>query len=538
MFRRILGYIFILLSITAFYQCARKGTPTGGPKDVTPPVLLRAEPENMSTNFEGKKIRLYFDELVKLEKVQEQLIVSPPLKYQPLLSPQGGANKFVEIVVQDTLKENTTYTINFGQSIVDNNEGNPNPFLTYVFSTGDYIDSLELQGVVKDAFNKEADDFISVMLYSIDSSYTDSTVYKRPPNYITNTLDSTIIFNLKNLKEGIYALFAIKDQTKNNVFDQNTDKIGFIKDTVRLPTDSIYLINLFREVPDYGIAVPTYAAKNKISFGYYGDGKDIELNTISPIPDTVKTKILKERDKDTLNFWFTPYDMDSLLFTVKNERLKLIDTFKVKSRKVGIDSLKLTPSRTGTLNFGERFSLLANTPIESLDTTKIEVFKQDTLQVIHTAVLDSLENQVNIEFKVDANEKYKVQMIPGAIVDFFGTTNDSINFNLNTKSYADYGNLSVNLTGESIEYPVILELTNEKGEVQRTQIATEPKVFEFNHISPGKYLIRAIFDTNNNGQWDTGNYLKRIQPEKVSYYPTTIEMRANWIENITFTILN
>ncbi|TLF46724.1 Ig-like domain-containing protein [Maribacter aurantiacus] len=538
MFRRILGYIFILLSITAFYQCARKGTPTGGPKDVTPPVLLRAVPENMSTNFEGKKIRLYFDELVKLEKVQEQLIVSPPLKYQPLLSPQGGANKFVEIVIQDTLKENTTYTINFGQSIVDNNEGNPNPFLTYVFSTGDYIDSLELQGVVKDAFNKEADDFISVMLYSIDSSYTDSTVYKRPPNYITNTLDSTIIFNLKNLKEGTYALFAIKDQTKNNVFDQNTDKIGFIKDTVRLPTDSIYLLNLFREVPDYGIAVPTYAAKNKISFGYYGDGKDIELNTISPIPDTVKTKILKERDKDTLNFWFTPYDMDSLLFTVKNERLKLIDTFKVKSRKVGIDSLKLTPSRTGTLNFGERFSLLANTPIESLDTTKIEVFKQDTLQVIHTAVLDSLENQVNIEFKVDANEKYKVQMIPGAIVDFFGTTNDSINFVLNTKSYADYGNLSVNLTGESIEYPVILELTNEKGEVQRTQIATEPKVFEFNHISPGKYLIRAIFDTNNNGQWDTGNYLKRIQPEKVSYYPTTIEMRANWIENITFTILN
>lgn len=537
MFRRILGYIFILLSITAFYQCARKGTPTGGPKDVTPPVLIRAEPENMSTNFQGKKIRLYFDELVKLEKVQEQLIVSPPLIYQPLLSPQGGANKFVEIIIQDTLKENTTYTINFGQSIVDNNEGNPNPFLTYVFSTGDYIDSLELQGVVKDAFNKEADDFISVMLYNIDSSYTDSTIYKKPPNYITNTLDSTIIFNLKNLKEGTYALFAIKDQTKNNIFDQNTDKIGFIKDTVQLPTDSIYLLNLFREIPDYGIAVPTYAAKNKISFGFYGNGKDIELNTISPIPDTVKTKILKEREKDTLNFWFTPYDMDSILFTVKNERLKLIDTFKVKSRKVGIDSLKLTPSRTGTLNFEERFSLLANTPIESLDTTKIEVFKQDTLQVIYTSVLDTLENQVNFEFKVDANEKYKVQMIPGAIVDFFGTTNDSISFNLNTKSYADYGNLSVNLTGESIEYPVILELTNEKGEVQRTQTATEPKVFEFNHINPGKYLIRAIFDTNNNGQWDTGNYLKRIQPEKVSYYPTTIEMRANWIENVTFTIL-
>ncbi|PIB29567.1 Ig-like domain-containing protein [Maribacter sp. 4G9] len=538
MLRRILGYIFILLSITAFYQCARKGTPTGGPKDVTPPVLLRAEPENMSVNFKGNKIRLYFDELVKLEKVQEQLIVSPPLKYQPLLSPQGGANKFVEIIIQDTLKENTTYTINFGQSIVDNNEGNPNPFLTYVFSTGNYIDSLELRGVVKDAFNKEADDFISVMLYSIDSSYTDSTIFKRPPNYITNTLDSAIIFNLKNLKEGTYALFGVKDQAKNNVFDQNTDKIGFINDTIHLPTDSIYLLNLFKEVPDYGITVPTYAAKNKIIFGYYGDGKSMEISPISNIPDTVSYKILKEREKDTLNFWFTPYGMDSLLFTVRNESLKLIDTFNVKSRKVGIDSLKLSPSQTGTMNFEERFSLWANTPISSIDSTKFSIFKQDTLQLLHTVALDTLGNHVNFNFEVGPNEKYKIQMLPGAVTDFFGTTNDSINFNLNTKSFADYGNLTVNLSGNSIEYPVILELTNEKGEVQRKQIAKEAQIFEFNHINPGKYLIRAIFDANNNGEWDTGNYLKRTQPEKIAYYPSTIEMRANWIENITFNILD
>lgn len=538
MLRRTLGYLFIILSITAFYQCARKGTPTGGPKDVTPPVLLRAEPENMSINFKGGKIRLYFDELVKLEKVQEQLIVSPPLKYQPLLSPQGGANKYIEIVIQDTLKENTTYTINFGQSIVDNNEGNPNPFLTYVFSTGDYIDSLELKGVVKDAFNKEADNFISVMLYNIDSSYTDSTIYRRPPNYITNTLDSTIIFNLKNLKEGTYALFALKDQAKNNVFDQNTDKIGFIKDTVLLPTDSIYLLNLFKEVPNYNIAVPTFVAKNKISFGYYGESKDIEINAISSIPDTVKTKILKERDKDTLNFWFSPYEMDSILFTVTNENLQLIDTLTVKSRKVGTDSLKLTPSNTGNFNFNERFSLLANTPLDTIDSTKISIVKQDTIPVFYSAALDTLENQVDFEFKVEPNEKYKIQFLPGAITDFFETTNDSLNINLNTKSFADYGNLSVTLNGRSIEYPIILELTNEKGEVQRTQTAAESQIFEFNHINPGKYLIRVIYDANNNGKWDTGNYLKRKQPEKVSYYPNTIEMRANWIENITFNVLD
>ncbi|MDC6388104.1 Ig-like domain-containing protein [Maribacter sp. PR1] len=538
MLRRILAYVFIFLAITAFYQCARKGTPTGGPKDVTPPVLIRAEPENMSTNFKGNKIRLYFDELVKLEKVQEQLIVSPPLKYQPMLSPQGNANKFVEIVLKDTLKENTTYTINFGQSIVDNNEGNPNSFLTYVFSTGDYIDSLELQGVVKDAFNKEADEFISVMLYSIDSSYTDSTIYKRPPNYITNTLDSTIIFNLQNLKEGTYALMAIKDQAKNNIFDQNTDKIAFIKDTVQLPTDSIYLLNLFREIPDYGITVPSLVAKNKISFGYYGEGDNIIIRPITIIPDSVKTTILKERDKDTLNFWFTPYEMDSILFTVTNDNLKLIDTFNVKSRKVGIDSLKLTPSQTGTLNFNENFSIYANTPLRAIDSSKIVLQKQDTLQVAYTVMLDSLYNQLNFDFKVEPNERYTMELLPGAVIDFFGISNDTLNYALSTNSFADYGDLTVNLSGNTIQYPIVVQLTNEKEEVQREQMLKEPKPLEFNNLNPGKYLLRVIFDANNNGQWDTGNYLKKIQPERVSYYPNLIEMRANWIENITFNILD
>src|SRR5690606_28211602 len=180
-------------------------------------------------------------------------------------------------ILKDTLKENTTYTFNFGQSIIDNNEGNPLSYFTYVFSTGDYIDSLTVSGVVKDAFNKNADTFISIMLYEIDSAYTDSTIYRQPPNYITNTLDSTPIFHLKNLKEGKYAMFGLKDEAKNNIFNQKVDKIAFIKDTVNLPTDSIYLLTMFKEIPDYSISVPNYAANNKIIFGYQGNVKDITI---------------------------------------------------------------------------------------------------------------------------------------------------------------------------------------------------------------------------------------------------------------------
>jgi uncharacterized protein (DUF2141 family) len=538
MLRRVLAVFFVFFMALAFYQCARKGTPTGGPKDETPPVLIKAEPENMSINFKAQKIRLYFDELVKLKDVQEQLIVSPPLKYQPLLTPQGGANKFIEITIKDTLLENTTYTLNFGQSIVDNNEDNPNPFLTYVFSTGPYIDSLELSGAVKDAFNKASDNFVSVMLYQIDSTYTDSTVYQKPPNYITNTLDSAVVFKLRNLKEGTYALIGIKDASKDNIFDQKVDKIGFIKDTITLPTDSIYLLNLFKEEPDYSVAVPSMAAKNRISFGYYGDGNDIEINTLTQLPDTVTTLVAKEREKDTLNFWFTPFEMDSIIFTVTNEKLKLQDTFNVKARKVGLDSLLLNLNQRSTLQFDKQLSILANTPLVKADSSKIDFINKDSLDVPYTLVLDSIENKLDVLFELEADENYKMRLLPGTVLDFFGNTNDTLAYLFSTKSLADYGNLQMNVNGDSISFPIIVQLLNEKEEVQREIYAEGPQVFEFNNIDPTNYLVRVIFDENQNKKWDTGSYLKKIQPEKVTYYPGVIEIRANWEKIETFTLKN
>ena len=538
MSRKILGFIFVFIIVLVSYQCAQRGTPTGGPKDIAPPELIRAEPPNMSINFKEQKIRLYFNELVKLKDIQKQLIISPPLKYTPILSPQGNANKYVEITIKDTLADNTTYTLNFGQGIVDNNEENPLPFFTYVFSTGDYIDSLELTGVIKDAFNKKVDEFVSVMLYKIDSSYTDSTLYKKPPNYITNTLDSAVIFKLKNLKEGKYALFALKDNAGNNLFDQKSDKIGFVEDTINLPTDSIYLLNLFKEIPDYGVAVPSMVASNKISFGYYGDGSAIDIETITKLPDTVRSIITKEREKDTLNFWFTPYAMDSILFAITNDNLKISDTFNVKSRKVAFDSLRLSLNQQGNIEFDKPINILVNTPLVSFDSTKIKLTDKDTLLVANNLKLDTLENQLNFDFKILPNQSYKIELLPGAITDFFDNTNDTLIYNLRTKSVADYGNLSLELNGNNIKYPIIVQLTNEKGDLQREIYANQPQTYAFNNLNPGKYMARVIFDSNKNRKWDTGNFLKKIQPEKISYYPSLIELRANWEKIETFNLIN
>ncbi|WP_317046754.1 Ig-like domain-containing protein [Arenibacter echinorum] len=537
MIQRILGFLFLLLTVSALVQCARRGAPSGGDKDITPPKLVKAEPKNMSINFNTNKIRLYFDEYVKLKDIEKQLIVSPPLKYTPLISPQGSANRYVEVILKDTLKANTTYTLNFGQSIIDNNEGNPLSYFTYVFSTGDYIDSLTVSGVVKDAYNKNADTFISIMLYEIDSVYTDSTIYRQPPNYITNTLDSTPIFHLKNLKEGKYAMFGVKDEAKNNIFNQKVDKIAFIKDTINLPTDSVYLLTMFKELPDYSISVPNFAAKNKIIFGYQGNAKDISIRALSNIPDTVKTKITKEREKDTLNYWFTPFNADSLVFTVANEKESLIDTFTVKTKKVGLDTLVVQPNQRGTLEFGIPFYIGANTPISRMDSSKISLARKDSTLVKFMTALDTVSNKIDFDFEVEPNENYALELLPGAIVDFFETENDTISIKLSTKSYADFGNLRLTLDG-TVTFPLIVQLTDEKGATVKELFANEQKVFEFTNIKPAKYLIRVIYDSNANQKWDTGNYLQRIQPEKVTYYPNVLEVRANWELEQTFTLSN
>lgn len=535
--KKLLSFSFLLLMVLALWQCAKRGNPSGGPKDLTPPQLIRTEPENFTTEFKAENIRLYFDELIKLEDVQNQLIVSPPLKYPPEIRPLGGANKYIEVIIKDTLQENTTYTLNFGQSIVDNNEGNPNSFLSYVFSTGTYIDSLSLSGAVKDAFNRRADQFVSVMLYEIDTAYTDSTIYKTVPNYITNTLDSLPFFELKNLKAGKYALVAIKDANKNNMFNQRQDKIGFLYDTITVPTDSVYLLNMFLEEPDYSASVPSYVAKNHILFGYQGDYRDIKIESLTELADSVQTLILKDREKDTLDFWITPTDLDSIIFTVSNEKMRKVDTFTVKTRKLPLDSLKLSTSIGRQFNFEDTFSILASTPIAALDSNQIALFISDSISSPFTYSLDSIKNKVDFDFVLEPNQSYSFEIMPGAITDFFGMQNDTLNYRFTTGSYADFGNLRLNVGG-AVRYPMIAQLTNDRGEIFRELYAEQPEIFEFKNLDPGEYNIRVIFDDNSNGKWDTGSYLKKIQPEKVSYYPDVIDVRANWELEQTFIISN
>ena len=297
--------IYTVLSIAVISGCAKRGSPTGGLVDSIPPVLVNASPKINSTNFDSEEIRLTFDEFVKLDKVEEQLIISPPLdKNSYEVKPLNGVTKKIFLEFIDSLETETTYSINFGNSIKDNNEGNPLTFFSYTFSTGETIDSLYVRGNISDAFDKESDDYISIHLYRIDSVFNDSIIFNNRPTYISNSLDSTN-YQFKNLKEGEYLIVALKDIDNNYFFDPFYDKIGFIDSLITLPRDSIINFKLFKEETSLIWDKPHFINSEKIGFGYYGklDLKNIKIK--SSIPDSVQYTYTKENEKDTLIFWLS-----------------------------------------------------------------------------------------------------------------------------------------------------------------------------------------------------------------------------------------
>lgn len=233
--------ILCVTLLLLLYSCAKRSTPEGGEKDEIPPKVLSSKPENSSINFDEKKIRITFDEYIKLEKLNSQLVVSPPIdKSNYSIFPQGGASKHIDIEINEPLSDSTTFVFNFGESIKDNNEGNLLPFYKYVFSTGSYVDSLELKGNIYDSYERKQEGYITAMLYPKNESFNDSTIYKEKPLYISSTLDSTF-FNFSNLKKGEYVLLALKDYNNNLLFDPLSDKVAFIDSMIIIPTESEFL---------------------------------------------------------------------------------------------------------------------------------------------------------------------------------------------------------------------------------------------------------------------------------------------------------
>ncbi|TDE01551.1 Ig-like domain-containing protein [Flavobacterium sandaracinum] len=534
MLKNNLRYAFLLL-LFIVVGCAKRGSITGGLKDTIAPVLKASYPENFSKNFKGNEIKLVFDENIKLKNLNKQLIISPPMKNEPLILPTT-ASKTITIKIKDTLQANTTYSFNFGQSIADNNEGNPFNQFKYVFSTGDYIDSLSLDGIVKSAYDKEIESFVSVMLYDVNDTFNDSIVYNENPRYVTNTLDSLKTFRFDNLKAGKYLLVAMKDYNSNNKYNPKTDKIGFSKEFITVPNDTIYELELFKETLPFKIFKPSQASGNRLLVGYEGNVNSAAVSpkiVLKNNNDLLSTIITKFPKKDSLQIWYKPIKVDSLNLAVAKDKYETNFTFKIKDQKK--DTLSISPIQTSTIKFRERFTLESSTPLIRVENSKINLINNARTEVVFTSEYDEFNQKLYFDFKKEPSENYTFTILPGALTDFFEKSNDTLTYKLNTTNTSDYGNLSVAL--ENIkEFPVLIELTNIKGDVLASEYTEKNTTVEFNLIDPALYTLRAIYDTNKNKEWDAGNYLEKRQAEEVIYFSKDIDVRANWDVNQIFDL--
>ncbi len=544
--------LLIPASITLYaIACATIVPPTGGPKDVTPPKMISSQPRILSTNFKGNRLVLTFNEFLVLKTPEKFMLISPPLKNLPDIKLKGHD---VVIKLEDSLRSNTTYNFYFGDAIQDISENNPAKNFNFAFSTGPDIDSLSLSGNVTDAFTSLPVKEALVMLYT---DFADSVPMKQIPIYVSRT-NAKGNFRLNNLASGKYRAVALVDKNSDYIYNLPSELIGFTDDSVKPYNGAIDLddstvvktkadlknlvtINIFPE-PDSGqrILKSVIAANNKLSIAFRYPTSDPSFRAIN-MPDSLPWALQEwNRTNDTLNAWLLNKP-DTLKLEVTDHGIN-IDTVKISTTLKGAgkpknkektDRLTFSSSAAGnTLGFNKPFVITFANPVKEYDLNKLQLAiktKKDTTFVIPDAKFtDSIHRKLLVTHKWNTTDYYDLYIPKDAFVDFYSDTCDSTHVSFQMKPVEEYGRFAVLMSRKDASYPVIIQLTTEKGAVIDQQIITKEKRVDFGLLSPGKYGLKAILDVNGNGKWDTGNFIKKIQPERVLIHPKIFEVKSNW----------
>ncbi len=587
-FKKLLSVAIIA---TLLYSCASIGRPDGGAYDETPPRFIRSTPSVGELNVKRKKLTLEFDEFIKLEKASEKVVISPPQVQMPEIS---AAGKKIHINLLDTLKANTTYTVDFSDAIVDNNEGNPLGNFTYSFSTGEVIDTMEVRGTLLEASNLEP---IKGMLVGLHSNVEDSAFTTTPFDRVART-DSRGRFIIKGVAPGSYRVFALDDTDQNFIFSQKSEKIAFF-DSIIVPRleershwdtifrDSLTIDTIFEHkythyLPDRLTLraftedfTPQYLIKNERltpeKFSFYFAAKSDSLPVLKGLNFDEREAFIIEKNprNDTIHYWVK----DSLLFQQ--------DTLRVSLTYQYTDTTNLLVPRTDTLNLVSRakkkdapepkkkkkkknddeeeeeetvfLDVNTNAP-SSMDvygsvsfTFKEPVVSFDSSAVHLQLKVDTLWQDIPFVFEQDSTnimrytlytdwdfaQELQLTVDSAAIVGLYGLHSDAIKKEFKIKKEDDYSNIFFNIPG--ITEPAFVELLTPQDNVVR-QAKVENGMADFYFLSPAKYGARLVIDRNGNGQWDTGNYEENRQPEEVYYYPQLLEPKANWDLNQDWNI--
>ena len=520
----IISLSFLLLVISS---CASVQSPTGGPRDTIPPKMIKETPKNLTKNFTAKEILIQFDEFVNLSNEYTEISISP----EPDVPPAYKAKKqILEIKFDKPLEANTTYTINFGKAIADVNESNILKNYTYVFATGNQIDSLSLSGTVTNSLTKQTLKDITVFILPVSQ---DSLFGKKRASFFTTT-DSAGNFSIKNLREDKYSVYALSEQGGGDrIYNGKNEEIGFLDTSILLNRniDDIK-IEVFKEVPaTFSVLEQKIGTDGRITLTFNKKLLQPSIDIIEPL-ELDKTKTIEFNvTRDTAQIWLPEITFDSIKIAVSDAGNRL-DTILLRRSKRdnytktvlvtdNINGIKLKPKTDVTLKF--------SSPISSLQDAQATLL-EDSVEVKGFQITkkgNSLR-EYNFTYPWKPEKEYILKLAENTFTDIYGNKSKAYitRFSLDTEE--NYGNIAVKITIPDTAKNYIVQWMSEAETIYRQDIISKNTTLSYTSYPTAKYRMRVIYDENKNGQWDTGNVRAKKQPEKTWTSEKLITLRPNW----------
>lgn len=522
--------IFLFIFSLILLSCARVGSPVGGSKDTIPPKVISSNIDTSRVNVprDIKELRIDFDEYITLKDINKNLIISPPLKKMTKVLPSGMANKYLLIKWDDTLQANTTYNFNFGNAIVDNNEGNALRYYNFAFSTGDKIDDLYISGDLKsligDQDKKTEETNLVVGLYQDK----DSMDYRQKPYYITKA-DPDGYFEVNYLSPGNYRIVAFEDTNSNSVYDAGKEKIGFLKDKVVLDKSISGLkINLY----------PSRKARKYVEMKENPGGI---LMTFEGNPDKVKVLSLNEKlqdykitqlpKSDSINIWFDAKKQN--VGIANSENLKFSyddgvkqDTVSVFYRYNAKNEMTVSNAKGNLLAPNQDFVITSNYFIDKIQPEKWSLVSDSIKQEFTASVSEKNPFEIHIKSSFKEGKKYSLTVPKETVSSFYDTIIKSYRFDFEADKTENYGTLVVTIQNAPAE-KFWLQLLSENGSVSYSRYGKESQQ-TFNSLKPGKYKLRILVDNNENGIWDSADFSSLEFAEDVFVLDKIVEIRPLW----------
>lgn len=577
--RRLVSCVLgVTAMVATLWSCASQGHPDGGPLDETPPRFIASVPAEGAVNSTRRKVTLEFDEFIKLEKANEKVVISPPQIQMPEIKPNG---KKITINLIDTLKPNTTYTIDFSDAIVDNNEGNPLGNFAFTFSTGAAIDTMEVAGTVLEASNLEP---VKGMLVGLHSNLADSAFTKLPFDRVART-DSRGRFSIRGVAPGKYRIFGLMDTDQNFYYSQKSEVLAFndsliiprLEERIRQDTswvDSLsydtiierkytyylpddILLRSFKEP----VSTQYLVKKERLTpqkFSLYFSAPADSLPVLKGLNFDEKDAFIIEKTlhNDTIHYWVKDsllYKQDTLSMSINylytdtlNRLVPCTDTLRLAAKQVKKEEprkkkkkkddepeptvfLQVNSHIPSSMDVYDYISLTFEEPLAYFDTAAIHLRqKVDTIfkEVPFEWEQDSGQlRRYNFYYDWEPATEYEFSVDSTAFHGIYGLFTDKIKQNIKVRSLNEYGAIYFNVQGaDSVAF---VELLNDQDKVVRRRALKDGRA-EFYYLNPGKYTARLVNDANGNGQWDAGSYEEKRQPEMVYYYPQMLDLKALW----------